>query len=117
MHAPLRLIIADDHMLFRQGLKSMLVNLHANVSVVGEVERVDDIAPLLARTPCDVLLLDLQMDRSALADIPIFARRLRVARDVARALEHDLERVLEEPERAGEPRLDGEARARISRCR
>ncbi len=78
MAAPLRLIIADDHMLFRQGLKSMLVNLHANVSVVGEVERVDEIAPLLTRTPCDVLLLDLQMDRSALADIPTFARRLRV---------------------------------------
>src|SRR5262249_19737809 len=46
--------------------------------VVGEVERVDEIAPLLARTPCDVLLLDLQMERNALADIPAFARRLRV---------------------------------------
>ena len=78
MAAPLRLIIADDHMLFRQGLKSMLVNLHANVSVVGEVERVDEIPPLLARTACDVLLLDLQMDRSALAEIPTFARRARV---------------------------------------
>jgi len=72
------MIIADDHMLFRQGLKSMLVNLHANVSVLAEVERVEDIAPLLARTPCDILLLDLQMERSALADIPAFARRVRV---------------------------------------
>ena len=78
MPAPLRMIIADDHMLFRQGLKSMLVNLHANVTVVAEVERVDEISPLLARTACDVLLLDLQMDRSALADIPAFARRVRV---------------------------------------
>jgi DNA-binding NarL/FixJ family response regulator len=78
MAAPLRLVIADDHMLFRQGLKSMLVNLHANVSVVGEVERVDEIAPLLGRTACDVLLLDLQMDRNALAEIPAFARRVRV---------------------------------------
>src|SRR5262249_22207962 len=78
MAAPLRMIIADDHMLFRQGLKSMLVNLHANVSVVAEVERVEEIAPLLARKPCDVLLLDLQMDRSALVDIPAFARRVKV---------------------------------------
>ena len=78
MAAPLRLVIADDHMLFRQGLKSMLVNLHANVSVVAEVERVDEITPVLARVACDVLLLDLQMDRSALAEIPAFARRVRV---------------------------------------
>jgi len=78
MTAPLRVIIADDHMLFRQGLRSMLVNLHPNVTVVAEVGRVEEISPVLARTVCDVLLLDLQMDRSALADIPIFARRVRV---------------------------------------
>jgi DNA-binding NarL/FixJ family response regulator len=78
MVAPLRMIIADDHMLFHQGLKSMLANLHANVSVVAEVDRVDAISPLLARVGCDVLLLDLQMDRSALAGIPAFARRARV---------------------------------------
>jgi DNA-binding NarL/FixJ family response regulator len=78
MAAPLRMIIADDHMLFRQGLRSMLVNLHPYVTVVAEVERVEDIPPLLGRKVCDVLLLDLQMDRSALADIPGFARSVRV---------------------------------------
>jgi DNA-binding NarL/FixJ family response regulator len=56
----------------------MLVHLHANVSVVGEVESVDEIAPLLGRIGCDVLLLDLQMDRNALAEIPAFARKVRV---------------------------------------
>ena len=79
MPPPLRVIIADDHMLFRQGLKSMLVKLHPDVSVVAEVERVAEIAPTLARTPCDILLLDLQMeDRSALTDIRSFARHVRV---------------------------------------
>jgi DNA-binding NarL/FixJ family response regulator len=78
MGAPLRIIIADDHVLFRQGLKSMLVNLHPDVAVVGEVDRVSEVAPALARTPCDILLLDLQMDRNALADIEVFARRVRV---------------------------------------
>jgi DNA-binding NarL/FixJ family response regulator len=79
MPASLRVIIADDHMLFRQGLKSMLVKLHPEVSVVAEVERVAEIAPTLARTPCDILLLDLQMeDRSALTDIRSFARHVRV---------------------------------------
>jgi DNA-binding NarL/FixJ family response regulator len=79
MPASLRVIIADDHALFRQGLKSMLVKLHPEVSVVAEVERASEIAPALARTPCDLLLLDLQMeDRNALADIRSFARRARV---------------------------------------
>ena len=35
-------------------------------------------ARTLAATPCDVLLLDLQMDRNALADIASFARRVQV---------------------------------------
>ena len=78
MQASLRIIIADDHMLFRQGLKSMLTNLHPEVSVVAEVDRVSDVVPALTRTPCDVLLLDLQMDRNALADVGSFARRVRV---------------------------------------
>ena len=78
MPTPLRLIVADDHALFRQGLRSMLTNLHPDVSVVSEVDRVSEVVPALDRTPCDVLLLDLQMERNALADIEGFARRVRV---------------------------------------
>jgi DNA-binding NarL/FixJ family response regulator len=89
--APLRMIIADDHMLFRQGLRSMLVNLHPHVTVVAEVERVEEIPPLLGRKACDVLLLDLQMDRSALADIPGFARSVRVV--VVTASQHPAEAI------------------------
>jgi DNA-binding NarL/FixJ family response regulator len=74
----LRIVIADDHALFRQGLRSMFVNLHPNVTVVAEVETVSEVARTLAATPCDVLLLDLQMDRNALADIGSFARRVQV---------------------------------------
>ena len=77
MAAPLRMIIADDHALFRQGLRSML-RLEPGGVVVAEVERVADLAPILAETRCDVLLLDLQMDRNALADIEGLARRVRV---------------------------------------
>ncbi|MEW6267990.1 MAG: response regulator transcription factor [Thermodesulfobacteriota bacterium] len=73
----LRLILADDHALFRQGLKSLLA-LDASLSVVAEVERVADLPAVLDSTPCDVLLLDLQMDRSALGEIDVLARRARV---------------------------------------
>jgi two-component system NarL family response regulator len=72
-----RIAIADDHALFRQGLRSML-RLEPDVEVVAELERVDDILPALERTPCDVLLLDLQMDRSAFAEIGSLAQRVGV---------------------------------------
>ncbi len=77
MPAPLRVIIADDHALFRQGLRSML-KLQPNVVIVGDVDRVSDLAPTLAGSPCDVLLLDLQMDRSSLSDIESLSSRVHV---------------------------------------
>jgi len=78
MSTPLRLIVADDHALFRQGLRSMLTNLQPDVSVVAEVERVSEVGAALDRTPCDILLLDLQMERNALADIEGLARRVPI---------------------------------------
>ncbi len=62
MEKRLRLIIADDHSLFRQGLKELLL-LQPEVEVVGEVQRLSELASMLTTTPCDVLLLDLQMER------------------------------------------------------
>ena len=73
----IRVAIADDHALFRQGLKSML-RLQPDVSVVAELERADDLLATLAHTPCDVLLLDLQMERSAFVDIEALAERVKV---------------------------------------
>jgi len=77
MHTPLRIAIADDHALFRQGLKSQL-RLHPDLTVAAEIERADQLVPVLERTPCDVLLLDLQMERSALIDIGPLSERLPV---------------------------------------
>ena len=72
-----RLLIADDHVLFRQGLRSLLA-LQPDVEVVGEVERAADLEPALDATQCDVLLLDLQMDRWMGGDVEALARRTRV---------------------------------------
>ena len=69
--------IVDDHALFRQGLRSLL-NLQPEVTVVGEAERVDDIVPMLIRTRCDILLLDLMMDRNVLGHIAELATRTSV---------------------------------------
>jgi DNA-binding NarL/FixJ family response regulator len=77
MPSPLRLIIADDHALFRQGLRSLL-RLQPDIEVVAEVERAGDILSILASTPCDALLLDLQMERWSLQDIESLARLTQV---------------------------------------
>ncbi len=77
MAAPIRIVIADDHSLFRQGLKSLLRH-ETGVAIVGETDRADEISSLLLRAPCDLLLLDLQMEHNLLADIEALARRIPV---------------------------------------
>jgi two-component system NarL family response regulator len=77
MSTSIRVIIADDHALFRQGLKSML-RLQPDVTVVAELERASDLLPALEQHPCDILLLDLQMERKALADIEALAERVAI---------------------------------------
>ena len=74
---PLRIAVADDHALFRQGLKSLLA-LHADVTVVGETDRADHLAAMLDAAPCDVLLLDLQMERGTLVEVAAMTERAKV---------------------------------------
>jgi DNA-binding NarL/FixJ family response regulator len=52
----IRLIIADDHALFRGGLKSLL-RRQRDMLVVGEVERDGGLVEALAGTACDVGLV------------------------------------------------------------
>jgi DNA-binding NarL/FixJ family response regulator len=85
VHTPLRIAIADDHALFRQGLKAQLA-LQPGFIVVGEVDRADGLATLITATACDILLLDLQMERSSLTDIETLAERVAVV--VVTASEH-----------------------------
>jgi len=75
---PIRIVIADDHSIFRQGLRSLL-RLHPEIRVLADVERAADILSTLAEHPCDVLLLDLQMDRSTLGDVESLSQITRVA--------------------------------------
>src|SRR5262245_53823179 len=73
MSSPIRLIIADDHALFRQGLISLLM-VQDEMRVVAEAGCADRVLPTVIATPCDVLLLDLQMDRWAGEEIENLAR-------------------------------------------
>ena len=77
MTTPIRLIIADDHAIFRDGLKSLL-RLKRDMRVVAEVDSVGALTKVLDDTTCDVLLLNLQMERWALDDIGQLATRTKV---------------------------------------
>jgi len=77
MTAPIRLIIADDHALFRGGLKSLL-RRQKDMQVVAEIDNASSVKETLDKHPCDVLLLDLQMERWALGDIGELAAATKV---------------------------------------
>jgi len=74
---PTRVVLADDHALFRQGLRSLL-RQQPDFEVVAEVERASDLLTTLAGTPCDILLLDLQMERWMVNDVETLAGVTRV---------------------------------------
>jgi DNA-binding NarL/FixJ family response regulator len=72
-----RIVLADDHALFRQGLRSLLRN-QPDLDVVAEVGRGSELLSTLAATPSDLLLLDLQMERWMMNDIEQLAGVTRV---------------------------------------
>jgi|SRR5579885_94571 len=73
MQHKIRLIIADDHAVFRQGLR-MLLSVEDDLEIVAEIERADSLLPILSTAHSDILLLDLQMDRWVLGEIQSLAR-------------------------------------------
>jgi DNA-binding NarL/FixJ family response regulator len=58
--ALIRVAIVDDHPVVRQGIAALL-DAHAEVEVVGSAGSVEEAIALLARTPIDVLLLDIRL--------------------------------------------------------
>ncbi|MBI1247824.1 response regulator [bacterium] len=56
----IRLVIADDHSVFRSGLK-LLLQANQDMEVIGEVADADQILPSVKQWKPDVLILDLSM--------------------------------------------------------
>jgi two-component system response regulator DegU len=62
---PIKVVIADDHALFRDGLKKIL-SMEKDILVVGEAANGDEIGRALERAKPDILLLDLKMPKGDL---------------------------------------------------
>ncbi|HEX4004978.1 MAG TPA: response regulator transcription factor [Acidobacteriaceae bacterium] len=80
--APVRVLIADDHALFRDGLRRLLEE-EPGYEVVGEAADGEMLLSLARQTQADIILLDLAMPRQdgmevlrTLADMEISARTL-----------------------------------------
>lgn len=69
-----RVVIVDDHTLFRDGLRTIL-GMEDDFEVIADVESAEDIVELMWETKPDVLLLDIRMPQgSGLDAIPAIVR-------------------------------------------
>ncbi len=69
----LKLLIVDDHAIFREGLRALL-EMEEDFTVIGEASRGDEAIAMVAEEPPDVILLDLHLPDGSGAD---FCRDLR----------------------------------------
>jgi NarL family two-component system response regulator LiaR len=63
---PIRLVIADDHVLVRQGIRAFL-DTHADLAIVGEAEDAAGAAQICAQMKPQVALVDLVMPGGGIA--------------------------------------------------
>lgn len=91
MSAALRLVVVDDHALFRRGLVGLLEDMNG-ISVVGQAENGEQALQVIAATQPDLVLMDLNMPVmdgiSALRairaqDLPVRVLMLTISQDDA----------------------------------
>ncbi len=59
----IKIIIADDHKIIRDGLKSVIQCLAQDIEIIGEAEDGAGVVALAQKTPADVYVLDVSMPR------------------------------------------------------
>lgn len=69
------IIIADDHPIVRRGLRN-IVEVEADLEVVGEAASAGEVIELVSSTPCDVVVLDLSMPGASGLSVLTELRRL-----------------------------------------
>lgn len=73
---PLRIMLADDHVLFRKGIASLL-NTHEEMEVVGEANDGVEAVDMARRTIPDIILMDVNMpNRNGLEAVKMIKREM-----------------------------------------
>ncbi|MDL2281668.1 response regulator transcription factor [Parabacteroides sp. OttesenSCG-928-G06] len=70
----IHVILVDDHALFRLGVKSAIINGHADICIAGEADCATSLFRLLETTTPDIILLDILLPDMSGVEI---ARRMR----------------------------------------
>jgi DNA-binding NarL/FixJ family response regulator len=92
--APLRVAIVDDHPMFRLGLTAAIKEMDG-IELVGEAQRADQVAALVAGAQPDVLLLDVRLpDASGLEVNRWLAEHHPEVRVVMLTMSEDLDNAL-----------------------
>jgi len=60
MYHPIKILIADDHEIYRKGFRALLKNEH-EVTIVGEAENGKELVDLAARLQPDIIITDIKM--------------------------------------------------------
>ena len=79
----IKVIIVDDHELFRLGVRTTIENRHPDLRIVGEAESGAELFALLAEVDADILLLDIGLPDMSGIEI---ARRLKSERPAMKIL-------------------------------
>ena len=90
----IRLVLADDHAIFREGLKQILAE-HDDLAIVGEATNGQELIALLS-SPCDVVLLDLSMPgRSGIALLTDVVAKIGSGRVIVLSMHDEHQYVIE----------------------
>jgi DNA-binding NarL/FixJ family response regulator len=100
----IRVIVVDDHRLFRIGLKAAIHIEYPDICIAGEAEDGKELFGTLAETPADVVLLDINLPDIGGAEI---ARRLRREYPALKILAVSAENTAETIESMLEAGIDG----------
>jgi len=60
----INVIIVDDHRLFRMGLRAAFISESPDINVVGEADSGEELFRVLATTPAEIILLDINLNGS-----------------------------------------------------
>jgi len=96
----IRLLVADDHKMFRQGLVRLLMD-HPEIRVVAEAASYAEVVEKLRTVPVDVAILDLSMPGRGGVDLISHAKALQSSLRVLVMTMHDEEPYVIQALRAG----------------
>ena len=74
MAEPIKILIADDHKMFRDGIKAILVK-EKDYQVIADVSSLDEIMEALVKNVADIILMDIDLGKSSGIDATIQVKK------------------------------------------